>query len=1075
MHTSTYARRVELWSVFVPQSVRESVPVRELPREILGRLRKEGQLSTEPGEADIERYREMFASSPVTPVLEVLRRDRLVIALGDPGSGKTSLLKFLSLRWVAEETGPVPVWIDLKDYARQGVGFLEYVESGGAAFRLDSVELDKRLKGGEATLYLDGLDEIFDGPARGSVVEEIAAFASRYSQAKVVVTSRIVGYEPDRLRNAGFTHATIEDFDDSQVREFIGKWNEAAEQDLKERVRLRQQLEGALCNSQAIRRLSGNPLLLTMMAILNRAQALPRDRVELYAQASRVLLEEWDASRSLPVDTFARQEKEALLRELAGVMQHGAGGLAGNLAERGRLIEVFRDFLVKLGVENAYDRSTSLVKQLTERNFILSYAGADRFSFVHRTFLEYFCAAWFVERFEKKQTLSLEELKEDVFGRHWRDETWHEVLRLIVGMLDEKKGGELIRYLIDQDGRDDKLANLMLAAGCLSEVRNRRAIAATDEQLRRLFTEHVIRYDPPYYYEPADEYKEVMPTRAAAVGLIASVWRSAEIRDWLRSAAEDDPDWVVRVAAVDELARGWRDDAGTLPWLKERARSDEDRDVRSAAIRVLAQWWPNDVASADLLLEAAQLDEDEFVRAEAVRSLAEGWKMQAAVLPQIKECARSDQSHRVRAAALKALAEHWRADSETLPTVLDAAHGSVRFAEQASAIQLLARMWMDEAEIHRLLLEIIRTGNYYARVAALRELARGWKREPETIRILTECARSAREERVREAALEEIARGWRDAASLSFLKERARADGSYSVRQNAVHEVATGWKDDSETLPWLKEIARSGNDWASQSAAVKELANGWNDDSAVLEIVTALAHTNDFRVRREVMKSARAWKDKAALLSMLKHACAADSHGNVRWAALEELARGWKDSSTATILKERSRIDPDKDVRMSAMQELARGWEDEGDTPAILKEKARNDENDMVRGAAAEELARAWRSDPDTQPLVKGLVLSDGSEWTRTRALMLLTQYWKRDADTIATVKERARLDSSEAVRQTAVEKLGWGADPEALVILKERARDDQSAEVRGAALRALTRRWRDDPEVIVLLESAGA
>ncbi len=32
----------------------------------------------------------------------------------------------------------------------------------------------------------------------------------------------------------------------------------------------------------------------------------------------------------------------------------------------------------------------------------------------------------------------------------------------------------------------------------------------------------------------------------------------------------------VRSAAVQELARGWKDDPETLPILKERARSDEN-------------------------------------------------------------------------------------------------------------------------------------------------------------------------------------------------------------------------------------------------------------------------------------------------------------------------------------------------------------------------------------------------------------------------------------------------------------------------------------------------------------------
>jgi predicted NACHT family NTPase len=147
-----------------------------------------------------------------------------------------------------------------------------------------------------------------------------------------------------------------------------------------------------------------------MTAILNRTQPLPRNRVELYEQASRVLLYEWDASRFLPGDTFARQEKGELLRELAGAMQKGEGSLAGNVIDRASLIGIFRNFLQQLSVQEPYAKAASLVNQLTERNFILCYAGADRFSFVHRTFLEYFCAAWFVDLFEKKQTPTLEQL-----------------------------------------------------------------------------------------------------------------------------------------------------------------------------------------------------------------------------------------------------------------------------------------------------------------------------------------------------------------------------------------------------------------------------------------------------------------------------------------------------------------------------------------------------------------------------------------------------------------------------------------------------------------------------------------
>lgn len=45
---------------------------------------------------------------------------------------------------------------------------------------------------------------------------------------------------------------------------------------------------------------------------------------------------------------------------------------------------------------------------------------------LHRTFLEYFCAAEIVYRFEKQQTLSFKQLKTELFIAHFWDETWHE-------------------------------------------------------------------------------------------------------------------------------------------------------------------------------------------------------------------------------------------------------------------------------------------------------------------------------------------------------------------------------------------------------------------------------------------------------------------------------------------------------------------------------------------------------------------------------------------------------------------------------------------------------------------------
>ena len=555
MHKTAYNRQIELWSVFVPQSARASAPVAEIPREIVRQLRQEGHLtktSENTADEEITRLRDSYQSSPIRPVLEILERERLVVVLGDPGSGKTSLVKNCIHEWLAEPVSDtLPLWVELKKYAQAplhgNMPLQTYLGSASSGYALDANRVQQHLQSGRALIYIDGLDEIFDPALRSSVVGQIAGIAARYSTAKIVVTSRIIGYEPENLRNAGFAHATLEDFDDPQVLEFLHKWHAVAEDDAKERTRLQTQIERALKDSRAIRALAGNPLLLTMMAILNRNQELPRDRVELYKEASRVLLHDWDAHRAVGVDNFGRHEKETLLRELAGAMQQAPSGLAGNLIERNALLQTCRKFLTGLDFTDPHGKAQLLVQQLTERNFILCPAGADRFSFVHRTFLEYFCADWFYERL--RESLDFEPLK-TVFRERWKDEKWHEVLRLIAGMVTEKQAEELILLLMEQDGRHEKLANLMLAAGCLSEVRNRKVVEKTNDVLRRRFVEQAIRYGPPYYYELYEEFSEAGPTRVKAIGLIAFVWRGPKTRTWLRSTAERDYDWIVRRAAV---------------------------------------------------------------------------------------------------------------------------------------------------------------------------------------------------------------------------------------------------------------------------------------------------------------------------------------------------------------------------------------------------------------------------------------------------------------------------------------------------------------------------------------------
>jgi hypothetical protein len=48
------------------------------------------------------------------------------------------------------------------------------------------------------------------------------------------------------------------------------------------------------------------------------------------------------------------------------------------------------------------------------------------------------------------------------------------------------------------------------------------------------------------------------------------------------------------MAALQELARGWKDDPQTLSLLQQRVTDDDDYDVRRAALQELARGWKDD-------------------------------------------------------------------------------------------------------------------------------------------------------------------------------------------------------------------------------------------------------------------------------------------------------------------------------------------------------------------------------------------------------------------------------------------------------------------------------------------------
>jgi len=858
-NTYDYREKLKVWQIFIFQDVRSIYEsflpqAYEIPKEHQRRLQDCNQLDAIELE-NLEKYRRGYFSQPIVSVLDVINDKQkypYIVILGDPGSGKSTLLQCLALNWARSPLNsvtslPIPLLIELRTYIRSGESghcknFLEFFhQSPGSICHLNQHQLQEQLKAGEAVVMFDGLDEIFDPGKREDVITAIHRFTNEYPRVRAIVTSRIIGYKPQRLQDAEFHHFILQDLNAEQIQDFVRRWHELTFTDAGEKARIRDRMERALAYSSTIRDLAGNPLLLTIMAILNRGQELPRDRAELYNQASRVLLYQWDVERSLVEDsrldpkTIDAKDKQEMLRRVAYKMQAAPEGLAGNIISAEDLENTLTAYLKNKDFDRPKERAKLIINQLRTRNFILCYLGADTYGFVHRTFLEYFCASEVVERFQKTQEISLEELKTDVFGKHWDDESWQKVLCLIAGLIAGKFTGKLIEFLIEQDGGAKKFSHLFLAAKCLDEVRERKEIAGVESQLLERLKE-LTQYDLSYYYKRYRKDENLVEQiRTQAVRAIAYTWKDdPETLPWLKQLAQSHDDSFVPDAAVQELVRGWKDDPETLPWLKQLAQSDDDWGGRSAAVKELARGWKDDPETLLILKQLAQSNDNSAGRLAAVEELARGWKDDPETLPILKQLAQSDDDSLVPHAALQELARGWKDDPETLPWLKQLAQSDDNWAVGPTAVY---------------------------------QLAEGWKEDPET---------------------------------LPWLKQLAQSDDNWAVRPAAVHELAGGWKDDPETLPILKQLAQSDDNWDVRYAAVQVLAQGWKDEPGILEWLGDIAINHPFERQANFQNNPRQraleimlkqYPDRPKTLEILRDRFAKDPDEQVRKFAQKKLAK----------------------------------------------------------------------------------------------------------------------------------------------------------------------------------------
>jgi hypothetical protein len=437
--------------------------------------KEEGPGTGRPEAVRISDWRSEGRDSGAVRVERILSDHRLMLIRGEAGGGKSTLLRWLAVMaarggftgQLYALNGCVPFLIKLRSYADRPLPRPEeYLDNvaGNLSGIMPRGWVHRRLLSGRAMVLVDGVDEVV-AYQRQAVRQWLGEIVEQFPAVRIVVTSRPAAAAAGWLRTEGFGTAFLEQLGPADLRALVHHWHEAVRDcaDLPcapDRLPVYEaKLMARLEFAPHLRTLAATPLLAAMLCSLNLdREALPRDRMGLYAAALDMLLETRDVKRNVPSAQTIPLEYGQKVRILQNVAWHlstsGRVELPRSTVER-----LIADCLTAMPQVRA--TAEEVLELLLQRSGVIREPVPGRIDFVHRTVQEYLAA---------KQAAYLGDM--DLLIRNAHRDQWRETVVMAAGHANERLCRELITGILGRVSSEPRRARRLklLAVACLETL-----------------------------------------------------------------------------------------------------------------------------------------------------------------------------------------------------------------------------------------------------------------------------------------------------------------------------------------------------------------------------------------------------------------------------------------------------------------------------------------------------------------------------------------------------------------------------------------------------------------------------